>query len=84
MTSTVLTNIRELVTNDPEAADLLGIVEHAALVVDGGRVAWVGPAAQAPPADELVDGRVVVRQGERQQIGRELDAAIATVWKGMA
>ena len=32
----------------------------------------------------LVDGRVVVRQGERQQIGRELDAAIATVWKGMA
>ena len=32
----------------------------------------------------VVDGRVVVRQGERQQIGRELDAAIATVWKGMA
>ena len=44
VTSTVLTNIGELVTNDPEAADLLGIVEHAALVVEGGRVAWVGPA----------------------------------------
>ena len=62
MTSTVLTNIGELVTNDPEAADLLGIVEQAALVIDGGAVAWVGPAARAPAADELVDlgGRAVL------------------------
>ena len=62
MTSTVLTNIGELVTNDPYADDLLGIVEGAALVVDGGRVGWVGPAQEAPPADELVDlgGRTVL------------------------
>ncbi len=32
----------------------------------------------------MVDGRVVVRQGDREEIGRELDAAIAAVWKGMS
>jgi imidazolonepropionase len=62
MTSTVLTNIAELVTNDPEADDLLGVVEHAALVIEGSRVAWVGPAREAPAADHLVDagGRAVL------------------------
>jgi imidazolonepropionase len=62
MTSTVITNIGELVTNDPAADHLLGIVEQAALVVEGGHVAWVGPAGQAPPADEVVDagGRAVL------------------------
>ena len=62
MSSTVITNIGELVTNDPGSADLLGTIEGAALVVEGGHVAWVGPADQAPPADELVDagGRAVL------------------------
>ena len=32
----------------------------------------------------MVDGRVVVRQGDREQIGRELDAAIGAVWEGMS
>ena len=51
MTSTVLTNIGELVTNDPEAADLLGIVEHAALVVEGGqrRLGRPGRPTHPPP-----------------------------------
>ena len=62
MTSTVITNIGELVTNDPEATDLLGAIEQAALVVEGTKVAWVGPAAEAPPADEQYDagGRAVL------------------------
>jgi formiminoglutamate deiminase len=29
----------------------------------------------------MVDGRVVVRQGDRQQVGRELDAAIRALWE---
>ncbi len=29
----------------------------------------------------MVDGRVVVRQGDREEIGRELDAAIRRVWE---
>jgi formiminoglutamate deiminase len=32
----------------------------------------------------MVNGRVVVRQGDREEIGRELDAAIAAVWEGMS
>jgi len=62
VTSTMLTNIGELVTNDPQAPDLLGVIEQAALVVEGTKVAWVGPAADAPAADELVDlgGRTVL------------------------
>ena len=60
--SVLLTGIGELVTNDPEADDLLGLVADAALVVDGRDVAWVGPAASAPAADTVVDlgGRTVL------------------------
>jgi imidazolonepropionase len=60
--STLLTNIGELVTNDPAADDLLGAIAGAALVIEGARVAWVGPAADAPAADEVIDlgGRAVL------------------------
>ena len=67
MTSTLLTGIGELVTNDPPADDTrgddrLGLQRDAAVVVEGARVAWVGPAASAPAADEVVDagGRAVI------------------------
>src|SRR4029078_1297305 len=47
---------------DPAGPGLLGTVEGAALVVEGSTVAWTGPAAEAPAADEQVDagGRTVV------------------------
>ena len=65
MTSTLITHIGELVTNDPARAtkdDLLGIVTDAAVVLDGATVAWVGPASEAPDADTYVDagGRAVI------------------------
>lgn len=66
MTTTLITHIGELVTNDPDARgaqpDLLGTIEDAALVVEGSSIAWVGPAAEAPDADERVDagGRAVL------------------------
>jgi imidazolonepropionase len=53
--SILITNIGELVTNDPDADDLLGLRADAALVLDSGLVAWVGEAADAPAADERVD-----------------------------
>ncbi|GAA5153723.1 imidazolonepropionase [Nocardioides marinquilinus] len=58
MTSTLLTGIGELTTNAPG----VGTLADAALVMDAGRVAWVGPAVSAPDADEVVDadGRAVV------------------------
>lgn len=60
--SVLLTNIGELVTNDPEAPDLLGVRRHAAVVVDGDRIAWVGEAHAAPATDSVVDagGRAVI------------------------
>jgi imidazolonepropionase len=62
--TTLYTGISELTTNDPESDgdDLLARIADAALVVEDGRVAWTGPAAQAPPADHRVDvgGRAVL------------------------
>ncbi|MGN6172457.1 MAG: imidazolonepropionase, partial [Streptosporangiaceae bacterium] len=68
--STLITNIRELVTNAPDASDEAGpagpgpfaAIANAALVVEDGRVAWTGPAARAPAADHIADcgGRAVL------------------------
>ncbi|GLW97838.1 imidazolonepropionase [Microtetraspora sp. NBRC 16547] len=64
MTTTLLTGIAELVTNDPSAGDgsPLGLLRDAAVVVDGERVAWIGPASRAPGADHRRDlgGRAVI------------------------
>ena len=62
MSSLLVTGIGELVTNDPRHGGLLGIVADAAVVVDGRRVAWTGPATQAPAADAAYDvgGRAVL------------------------
>ncbi len=66
MTSTLLTNIGELTTNDPThphaRPGVLGAIERAALVIEGRTIAWVGPAAEAPAADAEVDvgGRAVI------------------------
>ncbi|MET7358984.1 imidazolonepropionase [Streptomyces sp. NPDC005562] len=57
MTTTLITNIASLVTNDPAQGDggPLGLLTDAAVVLDGEKVAWVGPAAKAPAADETHD-----------------------------
>ncbi len=62
MTATVITGIAELVTCDDSTDDRLGIRTDAAVVVQDGRVAWIGPDAQAPSADRRidVDGRALV------------------------
>lgn len=69
MSATLVTGIGELVTCDeawgggPAGADTaLGILHNAALVIEGTRIAWLGPAAKAPAADTRVDlgGRAVV------------------------
>ncbi|MFI5545464.1 imidazolonepropionase [Streptomyces sp. NPDC051815] len=64
MTTTCITHIGSLVTNDPAVGDgsPLGLIENAAVVIDGDRIAWVGPTAQAPAADESFDaqGRAVI------------------------
>jgi imidazolonepropionase len=66
--SVLITNIGELVTNAPRDAVSVaspgpfGAIADAAVLLDAGLVAWAGPAAQAPAADEVVDagGRAVL------------------------
>jgi imidazolonepropionase len=61
--STLVTGIAELVTNDPSSGPgPLGTIPDAALVVDGGAIAWTGTAGAAPDADDRIDvgGRAVV------------------------
>ncbi|MFI9508081.1 imidazolonepropionase [Nocardia sp. NPDC052566] len=48
--SILITGISELTTNERG-----GPLHNAAVVLDGGRFAWVGAAAAAPAADERVD-----------------------------
>src|SRR5215211_6340746 len=62
MTSIVITGIGELVTCDGSGPDLLGALSDAALLVVDDLIAWIGPAAEAPAADSMinVDGRAVI------------------------
>ncbi|MFJ6195460.1 imidazolonepropionase [Micromonospora sp. NPDC092111] len=57
MSSLLVDNIAELVTNVPGAGEdgPLGIRRGAALLVEEGRVAWIGPGRYAPAADRRID-----------------------------
>lgn len=62
MTTELLTGIGELTTNDPERGGVTGRLRDAAVVIDDGTIAWVGPAAESPAADRRTDlgGRAVL------------------------
>lgn len=64
VTTTLITNIASLVTNDPAQGDgtPLGLLTNAAVVLEDEHIAWVGPAAKAPAADETYDaeGRAAI------------------------
>jgi imidazolonepropionase len=57
MSPRVIVNIGELITNDPSTGDesVMGRCHDAAVVLDSERVLWIGPSAQAPEADEMID-----------------------------
>ena len=49
MTSTLVHNVGQLVTNDPaHDGTKLGVIEKAALLIEDGVIAWAGPDADAP------------------------------------
>lgn len=58
MTATLFTGIAQLATQSDE----LGELDNAAVLVEAGLVAWVGPSRKAPDADVQVDvgGRAVL------------------------
>ena len=49
--STLITNIAELMTQDADHR----VLRDAAVVIEGERISWLGPASDAPAADEAVD-----------------------------
>lgn len=51
MSSLLITGIGELMTQDREHR----VLKDAALVLEGERIAWLGPSADAPAADEQFD-----------------------------
>ena len=54
--SLAITNIGSLVTNDPNlGSGLLGELENASLVIEDGKIAWVGNSGSAPAADQVID-----------------------------
>ncbi|MFE1233509.1 imidazolonepropionase [Streptomyces sp. NPDC058745] len=62
--ATAIVNIASLVTNDPSLGDgtPLGLIQDAAVVIEGDRVVWVGESRKAPATDNRVDaaGRAVI------------------------
>ncbi|MEW2180836.1 imidazolonepropionase [Streptomyces sp. NPDC005406] len=64
MTTTAITHISALVTNDPSLGDSspLGLIQDAAVVIEGDRVVWTGASSRAPATDNAVDagGRAVI------------------------
>ncbi|MEU0782922.1 imidazolonepropionase [Streptomyces sp. NPDC006173] len=62
--TTVITNIASLVTNDPSQGDgsPLGLIQDAAVVIDGDRVVWTGESSKAPATDNRFDaeGRALI------------------------
>lgn len=64
MTTTAITHISALVTNDPSLGDgsPLGLIQDAAVVIEGDRVVWTGESSKAPATDKAVDagGRAVI------------------------
>jgi imidazolonepropionase len=56
--SLVITNIGSLVTNDPNlGSGILGELENASVVVEDGKIAWVGNSGLAPTADQIIDAK---------------------------
>ncbi|MGW6226080.1 amidohydrolase family protein [Cellulosimicrobium cellulans] len=89
--STLLTGIGELTTNVPGGAgtgdgDPTGLVTDAVVLLDGGRVAWAGPAREARDAvGRALDGRapdVTVDVGGRAVIPGFVDSHTHLVFAG--
>ena len=56
--SLAITNIGSLVTNDPQVGTgLLGEIENAAVVIDNGKISWVGNAKDVQATDESIDAQ---------------------------
>jgi imidazolonepropionase len=63
MSQTLIKNIHLLVTNDLSVGKSeLGLIENAALVIENGKISWVGSNEGAPTAEKTIDaaGKAVI------------------------
>jgi len=63
MSQTVVKNISLLVTNNPSLGKTeLGLIENAALLIEHGKISWVGAGESAPTAEKTIDaaGKAVI------------------------
>jgi len=61
--SVAIANIGSLITNDETLGDgFLGERRHAGLVIENGKIAWIGDSGQLPDADDRIDfeGRALI------------------------
>ncbi len=79
MTTTAIHSIGALVTNDERhGAGPLGVLEDAAMVLDDGLVAWVGPSASLPEGA----GEVAIDAGGRCALPGFVDSHAHLVFAG--
>jgi imidazolonepropionase len=56
--SLAITNIGSLVTNDQNlGSGILGELENASVVIEDGKIAWVGNSGSAPASDQVIDAQ---------------------------
>jgi imidazolonepropionase len=56
--SLAITNIGSLVTNDSNlGSGILGELENASVVIEDGKIAWVGNSGSAPASDQVIDAQ---------------------------
>jgi len=63
MSQTLIKNIHLLVTNDPALGKSdLGLIENAGIVIENGKISWVGASESAPTAEKTIDaaGKAVI------------------------
>lgn len=55
MPKTLFRNAKQIITNASETDYELGVISNASLLVEDGKIVWIGLAADSPVADEVVD-----------------------------
>ncbi len=56
--SLAITNIGSLVTNNPNlGSGILGELENAGVVIEDGKIVWVGSSRSAPASDQTIDAQ---------------------------
>lgn len=82
MTALLLTNIGELTTNVGASGDPCGTIRDAAVLVEDGRIAWVGPAEDAHSLALDRETASASRNSARMLQSRNADAASRVVDAG--